>query len=411
MENKKNVPAIRFKGFAEEWKEQKLGDKDITTSYSGGTPSVGIKEYYNGSIPFIRSGEINSNHTELFITDSGLNNSSARMVEVGDILYALYGATSGEVGISQINGAINQAIMVIKPKSGYKSYFIAYWLRKEKSNIIRTYLQGGQGNLSSSIVKGLKVDFPVDTNEQQAIGNYFQNIDRLINTSQTKLDKLKNIKKACLEKMFTRNSSNTPELRFNGFTEGWKEIAIEDIASDFYGGGTPRTSIERYWNGNIPWIQTSDLKEDVVFGVVPQKYISNSGVKESATKLVPENSIAVITRVGVGKLALIPFRYATSQDFLSISKLKVDEYFAAYIMHQKMQTVLKEVQGTSIKGVTKEELLAKKIEIPTKKDEQKAIGRFFKNLDDLIAKTELQINKLKNIKKACLNKMFVNRED
>lgn len=131
MENKKNVPAIRFKGFAEEWKEQKLGDKDITTSYSGGTPSVGIKEYYNGSIPFIRSGEINSNHTELFITDSGLNNSSARMVEVGDILYALYGATSGEVGISQINGAINQAIMVIKPKSGYKSYFIAYWLRKE----------------------------------------------------------------------------------------------------------------------------------------------------------------------------------------------------------------------------------------------------------------------------------------
>ena len=320
------------------------------------------------------------------------------MVEVGDILYALYGATSGEVGISQINGAINQAIMVIKPKSGYKSYFIAYWLRKEKSNIIRTYLQGGQGNLSSSIVKGLKVDFPVDTNEQQAIGNYFQNIDRLINTSQTKLDKLKNIKKACLEKMFTRNSSNTPELRFNGFTEGWKEIAIEDIASDFYGGGTPRTSIERYWNGNIPWIQTSDLKEDVVFGVVPQKYISNSGVKESATKLVPENSIAVITRVGVGKLALIPFRYATSQDFLSISKLKVDEYFAAYIMHQKMQTVLKEVQGTSIKGVTKEELLAKKIEIPTKKDEQKAIGRFFKNLDDLIAKTELQINKLKNIK-------------
>lgn len=80
-------------------------------------------------------------------------------------------------------------------------------------------------------------------------------------------------------------------------------------------------------------------------------------------------------------------------------------------MHRKMQTVLKEVQGTSIKGVTKEELLAKKIEIPTKKDEQKAIGRFFKNLDDLIAKTDQQINKLKNIKKACLDKMFVNRED
>ena len=211
--------------------------------------------------------------------------------------------------------------------------------------------------------------------------------------------------------MFPRNGLSTPELRFKGFTEGWKEMAIEDIASDFYGGGTPRTSIERYWNGNIPWIQTSDLKEDVVFGVVPQKFISNSGVKESATKLVPENSIAVITRVDVGKLALIPFQYATSQDFLSISKLKVDEYFAAYIMHRKMQTVLKEVQGTSIKGVTKEELLAKQVEVPTNRNEQKAIGIFFKNLDDLITKTEQQINKLKNIKKACLDKMFVTEED
>lgn len=203
-----------------------------------------------------------------------------------------------------------------------------------------------------------------------------------------------------------KNKKNVPAIRFKGFAEEWEVITIESIADKFYGGGTPRTTVERYWNGNIPWIQTSDLKEDVVFGVVPQKYISNSGVKESATKLVPENSISVITRVGVGKLALIPFKYATSQDFLSISKLKIDEYFAAYIIHRKMQTLLNEVQGTSIKGVTKEELLANKIEIPTKKDEQKSIGSYFKNIDRLINAIQSKLDKLKCIKKAYLEKMF-----
>lgn len=96
------VPAIRFKGFTDPWEQRKIGT--ITESFSGGTPTAGKSEYYGGEIPFIRSGEISSDSTELFITDAGLNNSSAKMVELGDILYALYGATSGEVSISRING-------------------------------------------------------------------------------------------------------------------------------------------------------------------------------------------------------------------------------------------------------------------------------------------------------------------
>ncbi len=195
------TPEIRFKGFSGEWEEKKLGNNDVTTSYSGGTPLVGVKEYYDGTIPFIRSGEINSNYTELFITEKGLDNSSAKRVYIGDILYALYGATSGEVGISMINGAINQAIMAIKPQKKYDSRFITYWLRKEKNNIINTYLQGGQGNLSSAIVKGLNIAFPTEK-EQILIGTFFQNLDNLISKNEQQLAKLKNIKKACLEKMF-----------------------------------------------------------------------------------------------------------------------------------------------------------------------------------------------------------------
>ena len=193
------VPELRFPGFSGDWKQCKLGD--VTDSYSGGTPTVGKNDYYGGNIPFIRSAEINSKSTELFITEKGLKNSSAKMVSKGTILYALYGATSGECGISQINGAINQAILAIIPKNNFDSYFITTWLRRSKSEIISTYLQGGQGNLSGAIVKNLILKVP-SINEQKTIGTYFEQLDNLITLHQRKLEILQNIKKGFLQQMF-----------------------------------------------------------------------------------------------------------------------------------------------------------------------------------------------------------------
>ena len=193
------IPEIRFKGFSGNWKKEKI--ETISDSYSGGTPSVGSRTYYGGKIPFIRSAEINAISTELTITELGFRDSAAKMVSEGDILYALYGATSGEVGISQMNGAINQAVLAIKPHSGYSPQFIATWLRNRKVEIIGTYLQGGQGNLSGAIVKSLHVDLPC-LQEQQKIGTYFRTLDELIAQHATQLQKLQQIKSACLEKMF-----------------------------------------------------------------------------------------------------------------------------------------------------------------------------------------------------------------
>lgn len=194
------VPKRRFSGFTQAWKKRKLGE--ITDSFSGGTPSVNNRDYYNGSIPFIRSGEINSNTTELFINDNAMNNSSAKLVAEGDILYALYGATSGEVGISQINGAINQAVLAIKPKFDDDSYLITQWLKKQKQVILSTYLQGGQGNLSGNIVKNLIIDLPTNKEEQAKIGSFFKQLDKIIAHHQCKLDKLQNLKNAYLHEMF-----------------------------------------------------------------------------------------------------------------------------------------------------------------------------------------------------------------
>ncbi|AKI37678.1 TPA: restriction endonuclease subunit S [Streptococcus pyogenes] len=193
------VPEIRLQGFDGEWEEKKLGE--ISRMFSGGTPNVGIPEYYNGNIPFIRSAEINSDQTELSITDKGLSNSSAKLVEKNTLLYALYGATSGEVGLSRISGAINQAILAIIPEKKYSSLFIKNWLYKQKSSIIKKYLQGGQGNLSGSIVKELTIHFP-SLSEQEAIGDFFQTLDQQMSQTEDKLTELKALKQTLLNRLF-----------------------------------------------------------------------------------------------------------------------------------------------------------------------------------------------------------------
>jgi len=133
-------PEIRFAGFTDPWEQRKLGE--LTESYSGGTPAAGESEFYGGSIPFIRSAEIAAESTELFLTEKGYESSSARMVKPGDVLYALYGATSGEVAVSRQKGAINQAILAILPRDDCDARYITAWLRKQKGYIVTTYLQG-----------------------------------------------------------------------------------------------------------------------------------------------------------------------------------------------------------------------------------------------------------------------------
>lgn len=196
-----------------------------------------------------------------------------------------------------------------------------------------------------------------------------------------------------------------PKIRFKGYTDEWEQRKVSELENETYGGGTPKTSIEEYWNGNIPWIQSSDIIEHDVNSINPKKFISEEAVNKSATKLVPENSIAIVTRVGVGKLVIMPFSYATSQDFLSLSKLNSDTPFTAYLLYKKMQNESHAVQGTSIKGITKEELLSKEVMIPQLK-EQKIIGTYFQSLDHLITLHQRKYEQAKTLKKYMLQKMF-----
>lgn len=193
---------VRFSGIeCSVWRKIKIGKE--CDMFSGGTPKVGKDKYYvGGTIPFIRSGEIAGYETELYLTDEGYKDSSAKMVEIGDILYALYGANSGECSISKINGAINQAILCIRPKH-IESKMLYYLLCANKQRIVATYLQGGQGNLSADIIKKLVVELPENKYHQKKIVEILQAADNDISCYETELEIWQQKKKALMQLLLT----------------------------------------------------------------------------------------------------------------------------------------------------------------------------------------------------------------
>ena len=180
------------------WKSVRLGDE--CTFFSGGTPKSTESSFYGGTIPFIRSGEIHDEKTELFLTDDGLKYSSAKMVSKGDLILALYGATSGEVDISKIDGAINQALLCIRPTQINRT-FLKYLLENSKEDILNTYLQGGQGNLSAEIIKTLVFDVPDDQSQLKAVG-FLSLIDERINSSLKCIEALTELYSGFMQQLF-----------------------------------------------------------------------------------------------------------------------------------------------------------------------------------------------------------------
>ena len=222
-----NVPHLRFPEFTDEWGKYKLSD--VCSFFSGGTPSSSKKEYYDGSIPFIRSGELHMNKTELFITEEGLNNSAAKMVEIGDLLLALYGATSGDIAIGQIKGAINQAILCIRTTQN-KKFIESVW-KKHVEKLLQTYLQGGQGNLSADIVKNISFYF-ANSSEQMKLAKFISLLDERIATQNKIIKDLKKLKSAIVEMLLCNRNSELLKLGDIGYFVRGLTYANEDVTEN-----------------------------------------------------------------------------------------------------------------------------------------------------------------------------------
>lgn len=381
-----NKPKIRFKGFEGEWKRQSLGD--ISASFSGGTPAVSVSDYYGGNIPFIRSGEIHENRTQLYITQAGLNNSSAKIVEKGTILYALYGATSGDVGFSKLRGAINQAILAIEPTKKYiDRIFLVGFLQSYKHRIINELLQGGQGNLSGSLVKKILLAFP-SLPEQRALASYFTSLDAQIAASSSRLSSLKQIKAASLLNMFPQKGETVPRVRFKEFQGEWKEIKLGEIFSVEIGEFVIKTK------------QKNNALYPVYNGGV-----SNTGFYDCYNQEGPK--IIVSARgANAGYVNYCTTDFWAGNSCYSIGAKNNDELkFFFYFLKRFQEIYMKNQYSASIPSISKQQILRTNLIYPSL-PEQRAIASYFTALDAQITLHRERLEKLKQIKAACLERMF-----
>ena len=222
---------MRFPEFTGEWEKCKLSK--VCSFFSGGTPPSSNKEYYNGNIPFIRSGELHNDETELFITKEGLDNSAAKMVEVGDLLLALYGATSGDIAISKIKGAINQAILCIRTKQN-KKFVESVW-NKHVARLLQTYLQGGQGNLSADIVKNIPFYF-TNIEEQNKLARFISLLDQRIAAQNKIIEKLQSLIKGLNDSLY-KQYGNAITTSFSDL--GHSYSGLSGKSSEDFGSGKP----------------------------------------------------------------------------------------------------------------------------------------------------------------------------
>ncbi|HDJ3407165.1 TPA: restriction endonuclease subunit S [Staphylococcus aureus] len=378
----KNVPELRFPGFEGEWEEKKLGDLIKVNS------GKDYKHLEKGDIPVYGTG--------------------GYMASVSEPLSEI-----DAVGIGR-KGTINKPYLLEAPFWTVDTLF--YCTPKKETDILfilslfrkinwKVYDEStGVPSLSKQTINKINRFVP-SNKEQQKIGEFFIKLDRQIELEEQKLELLQQQKKGYMQKIFSQ------ELRFkdeNGNDyPNWEEKKIEDIASQVYGGGTPNTKIKEFWNGDIPWIQSSDVKVNDLILRQCNKFISKNSIELSSAKLIPANSIAIVTRVGVGKLCLVEFDYATSQDFLSLSSLKYDKLYSLYSLLYTMKKISANLQGTSIKGITKKELLDSIIKIPHNLEEQQKIGDLFYKIDKYISFNKCKIEILKSLKQGLLQKIFI----
>lgn len=237
--------------------------------------------------------------------------------------------------------------------------------------------------------------------EQERIAEALSDVDSMISSLEKLIAKKKAVKQGAMQELLTGKK------RLPGFTGEWKSILLEDVCV-FYNGGTPSKKRSDWWNGCIPWISSSDLCENSITSVSINRYITQDALDHSATRLCPKNAVSIVSRVGVGKVAVTPCELCTSQDFTTIVSSAHNPYFLAYMLVPIMKDMAMQAQGTSIKGVTVEDIAKIKISTPSIK-EQNQIVSILSDMDKEIEALEQKLEKTRQIKQGMMQQLLTGK--
>ena len=408
------VPAIRFQGFTDPWEQRKLGE--LGTTY-GGLTGKSKEDFGHGDARFVPYTNVFDNP----IADpSRLGeveiDSSQNRVLCGDALFTVSSETPEEVGMSSVwlsdhdNLYLNSFCFGYRQDGSFDPYYLAYMLRSKSVREDIELLAQGISRFNISKGKVMEVEVPApEMAEQRQVGALFYQLDSLITLHQRKYDKLTILKKALLDKMFPRDGEAVPKIRFAGFTDPWEQRKLDELAT-FGGGHTPSmTDDSNYADGEILWVTSQDVKVDYLEDTTTK--LSVKGASE--LKLYPVGTLLMVTRSGILRhtlpVSMLRKPSTVNQDIRTICTS--DECSSLWLMQYikaRSKSLLLEYgkTGTTVESIDFAKMKTMSLMLP-EPSEQEVMGRFFYQLDNLITLHQRKLELLKNLKAACLDKMFV----
>jgi len=400
MPEKAKVPAIRFKNFTDAWEQRKL--KDLFKVTRGNVLAATItSEKKTEDAPY----PVYSSQTK----QNGLMGYYKEFLYEDAITWTTDGANAGTVNYRAGKFYCTNVCGVLLSNEIKANQMIAEAL----NNIAKKYVSYvGNPKLMNNVMADIEIKLPSQEKERDTISSFFYDLDNLITLHQRKLLKLKNVKKAMLEKMFPKNGSNVPEIRFAGFTDAWEQRKLGNI-------------VERIVRKNTNNESTLPLTISALYGLVDQITYFNNRVasrdvsnyylvmngefayNKSTSDGFPFGAVKRLDLYENGVLSTLYIVFSirdceeTNSDFLAV-------FFGTDRWHKGVSERAAEgARNHGLLNISADDFLDIGLFIPRETDEQKQIGTYFKNLDNLITLHQRKYEKLQNLKKACLEKMFV----
>ena len=414
MQDNEKKPALRFKGFTDPWEQRKLGEIAVFSKGVGYSKNDLCEE----GTPIILYGRLYTKYeTCIFDVDTFVKEKAGGVYSKGgEVIVPASGETAEDISIASVvvkpgillGGDLN----IVSPTAEYDSAFLALTISSGATHKYLSSLAQGKSvvHLHNADIQSVSAKFPTKR-EQEKIHLLFGKIDTLITLHQRKYEKLVNIKKSMLDKMFPKNGASVPEIRFKGFTDPWEQRKLGEICDFITKGATPTTYGFSWQPDGVPFFRNDSIKDNVfVFGEF--SYISEAANEVLKRSEVHGNDILIAITGDIGKVGIIPDTVEKANINQHIARVRIRKEALPYFVYQYLASddTQKEYQkiktGLSMPQLSLEQVRDIVVKIP-EFNEQGKIADCLRRIDTLITLHQRKLEKLQNIKKSCLEKMFV----
>ena len=396
----------------EEWKLTKIGSL-CKRVCSGGTPKSTVEEYYGGGIPWLNTKEVNFNRiysTESTISESGLNNSSAKWIDEHSVIVAMYGATAAKCAIGMIPMTTNQAccnLMIDEAIADYR--FVYYALTNVYSTLASLANGGAQQNLNAQLIKDFEILLP-DLQTQHQIADILSTIDDKIENNNRINHNLEEQAQALYKSWFVDfepfKGGDFVDSELGLIPEGWRVGTLSELG-DIVAGGTPsKTKPEYYTNNGIAWLTPKDLSIKCnKFTARGEIDITEDGYKNSSAKLMPRGSVLFSSRAPIGYISIAKGDICTNQGFKSVVPTYAGTAYLYYWLCENTEAIEAQASGSTFKEASGSLMRF----FPALVPEKSVIDSFEKELSPILNEQEIleeEINHAEQIRDSLLPRLM-----